>query len=65
VGGGLEFFAQGLRQIAHLVKVVGAPLVNPAEQLPGPEAFFAQALAKNGQTFQIEFEKVGRHGWSA
>jgi len=33
--------------------------VNPAKELRGPEAFFAQALAKNGQTFQIEFEKVG------
>jgi hypothetical protein len=36
--------------------------VNPAEQLGGPEAFFAQSLAKNGQTFQVKFEKVGRHG---
>jgi hypothetical protein len=62
VGGGFEFFAQGLGQITHLVKVAGSPLVDPAEKLRGPETFLAQTLAKNGQTFQIEFEKVGRHG---
>jgi hypothetical protein len=36
--------------------------VNPAEQLGGSKAFFAQTLAKNAQTIQIKFEQVGRHG---
>jgi hypothetical protein len=35
--------------------------VNPAEQLGGPKALFAQSVTKNGQTFQVKFEKVGRH----
>jgi hypothetical protein len=58
----LELLAQGLGQIAHLVKISSATLVDPAEQLGGPKTLFAQPLTKNGQTFQVEFEKVGRHG---
>jgi hypothetical protein len=57
----LELLAQGLGQIAHLVKIRSTPLMNPAEQLGGPKALFTQTFAKNGQTFKIEFEKVGRH----
>ena len=57
-----EFLAQGLGQITHVFKICSATLVDPAEQLDGPKALFAQTLAKNGQTFQVEFEKVGRHG---
>jgi hypothetical protein len=26
--------------------------------------FSPRPSQKNGQTFQIEFEKVGRHGWN-
>jgi hypothetical protein len=58
---GFEFLAQRLGQIAHLIEIRSAPLVYPAEQLGGPKAFFAQTLAKNGQTIQVKFEKVGRH----
>ena len=57
-----EFLAQRLGQITHLFKTCRAPLVNPAEQLRGPKALFTQTLAKKGQSFQVEFEKVGRHG---
>jgi hypothetical protein len=56
-----ELLAQRLGQIAHLIKIRSAPLVNPAEQLGGPKTLFTQTVAKNGQTFQVEFEKVGRH----
>jgi hypothetical protein len=59
---GQELLAQGLGQITHLFKIRSAPLVDPAEQLGGSKTLFAQALTKNGQTFQVEFEKVGRHG---
>jgi hypothetical protein len=59
---GEELLAQGLGQITHLFKIRSAPLVDPAEQLGGSKTLFAQALTKNGQTFQVEFEKVGRHG---
>jgi hypothetical protein len=51
----LELLAQGLGQIAHQIKIRSAPLVDPAEQLRGPKALFAQTLAKNGQTFQVKF----------
>ena len=41
--------------------VSGAPLMDPAKQLGGAEALFAQRFAKRGQTFQVEVEEVGRH----
>jgi len=58
----LELLAQRLGQIAHQIEVGSAPLVNPAEQLGGSKTLFAQTLTKNGQTIQIKFKKVGRHG---
>ncbi len=60
-----EFLAQGLGQITHVLKICSPPLVDPAEQLRGTKALFPQTLAKNGQTFQVEFEQVGRHGFRA
>ena len=56
-----ELVAQRLRQVGHLGEVAGAPLVDPAEQLRGAEALFAQRVAERGQTLQIEIEQVGRH----
>jgi len=57
----LELLAQRLGQITHLIKIRCAFLVDPAEQLGGSKAFFAQTLTKNGQTVEIKIKQVGRH----
>lgn len=58
----LELLAQRFGQVAHQIEIGSAPLVDPAEQLSGSKTLFAQPLTKNGQTIQIKFKKVGRHG---
>jgi hypothetical protein len=56
-----ELFAQRPGQVAHLVEVGGALLVDPAKQLGGAKALFAQPFAESGQALEIEVEQVGRH----
>jgi hypothetical protein len=36
--------------------------MDPTEKLGSPKTFFTQTFTKNGQTFQVKIEKVGRHG---
>jgi len=36
--------------------------MDPAKQLDGAKALFAQLLAPGGQTLKIEVEQVDRHG---
>jgi hypothetical protein len=62
MGVNFEFLSQRLGQVAHLVKFAGPFLMDPAEQLGGAKSLLTQPLTKNGQTFQVEFKKVGRHG---
>ena len=61
MGAALEFFAQGFRQIAHLVEIARTALVDPAKQLRGPEALLAQPLAKGGHGIQVKVQKVRGH----
>jgi hypothetical protein len=56
-----ELFAQGLRQVRHLREIRRSLLVNPAKELRGAKALFAEPLAEGGQTVQIVVKKVGRH----
>ena len=41
---------------------ISSPVVDPAEQLRGAEAFLPQALAETGQALEVVVEKVGQHG---
>jgi hypothetical protein len=36
--------------------------MDPTEKLGSPKTFFTQTLTKNGQSFKVKIEKVGRHG---
>jgi hypothetical protein len=36
--------------------------MDPTEKLGSPKTFFTQPLTKNGQSFKVKIEKVGRHG---
>jgi hypothetical protein len=35
--------------------------MDPAKQLDGAKALFAQLFAKGGQALEVEVEQVGRH----
>ena len=54
VGTRLELLAQGLGQIAHLVEIAGASLVDPAEQLRCAETLLAELFAISGQSVEIK-----------
>jgi hypothetical protein len=50
--------AQAARQVGHLLELLRAALVDPAEQLHGTKRLLAEPLAVGGQCVAIEIEEV-------
>ena len=48
-------------QIAHLCKVDGALLVDPAKQLGGSKRLFAPLLTHMGQPLQVKVKQIDFH----
>jgi hypothetical protein len=55
-----ELLAQALGQIGHLLEILRAALMQPAQHLPGAIGFLADGLEPGSQPLEIEIEQIQR-----